>query len=238
MKTTIHKADSRGLAEHGWLTSRHTFSFAGYHNPERMRFGLLRVLNDDIVQAGEGFGTHPHDNMEIVSIPLSGELAHKDSTGTKEVIKTGDVQIMSAGSGLTHSEFNNSQTEPVNFLQIWVFPKERDIKPRYEQKSFPREERINKIQTVVSPEKSEGSLWINQDAKFSLASPEKGKSLIYGAANPASGIYVFVIEGNIDAAGEKLGKRDAIGIEEADKVELTANEDSEILIIEVPMSLN
>src|SRR5258706_3052101 len=179
MKTIIHRSDSRGIAEHGWLKSRHTFSFAGYHDPERMRFGLLRVLNDDIVQGGEGFGEHPHDNMEIVSIPLKGELAHKDSTGTKEVIKTGDVQIMSAGFGLTHSEFNDSDSDPVNFLQIWVFPKEKNVEPRYAQRTFNNKERLNRIQTVISPEKDNGTLWINQDAYFSLGNIENGKNIDY-----------------------------------------------------------
>ncbi len=236
MKTTIYKSDSRGLADHGWLLSRHTFSFAGYHNPERMRFGLLRVLNDDIVQAGTGFGAHPHDNMEIVSIPLKGALAHKDSTGTKEAIKTGDVQIMSAGSGITHSEFNNSETEPVNFLQIWVFPKSRDITPRYEQKTFNKEGRKNRIQTVVSPEKDNGALWINQDAYFSLSSPDKGKALEYNIKHKGNGLYAFVLEGSVEIAGVKLDKRDALGIEDIDKAEIKAAENSEILLIEVPMN--
>jgi len=235
MKTTIYKSDSRGLADHGWLLSRHTFSFAGYHNPERMKFGLLRVLNDDIVQAGMGFGAHPHDNMEIVSIPLKGSLAHKDSTGTKEVIKTGDVQIMSAGSGITHSEFNNSETEPVNFLQIWVFTKIRDITPRYEQKTFNKADRKNKIQTVVSPEKDSGALWINQDAYFSLAMPDKNTVLNYDIKHKGNGLYVFVLEGSVEIEGVKLEKRDAIGIEDIENAEIKAGENSEILLIEVPM---
>jgi redox-sensitive bicupin YhaK (pirin superfamily) len=235
MKTTIHKADTRGLAEHGWLTSRHTFSFAGYHNPERNSFGLLRVLNDDIVLPGEGFGTHPHDNMEIVSIPLLGELAHKDSTGNKEVIKTGDVQIMSAGSGLTHSEFNNSRTDIVNFLQIWVFPKERDIKPRYDQKTIDKSELKNSILTVISPVKSSDTLWINQDAYFSLANLDTGIKKNYEMKNKTNGIYVFNINGEIEIAGETLGKRDAIGIEDLDNIEITAKQNSELLLIEVPM---
>ncbi len=235
MKTTIHKADSRGLADHGWLLSRHTFSFAGYHDPKRMKFGLLRVLNDDIVEGGMGFGAHPHDNMEIISIPLSGELAHKDSTGTKEVIKTGDVQIMSAGSGLTHSEFNNSKTDKVNFLQIWVFPKMKDITPRYEQKTFRREDRINKLQTVVSPEKDSGALWINQDAYLSLANLDKDAAISFEIKHKPNGLYVFVINGEVEIAGEKLQKRDAIGIEDTDKVEIKATSGSEVLFIEVPM---
>lgn len=238
MKTTIHKSNSRGLANHGWLLSRHTFSFAGYYNPERIRFGLLRVLNDDIVQPGQGFGTHPHDNMEIVSIPLKGELAHRDSEGHEKVIYTNDVQIMSAGSGLTHSEYNHSENDEVNFLQIWVFPKERDIKPRYEQKTFEPEKRINNIKTVVSPDKTDGALWINQDAYFSLAKPDGGKELEYKIKHKGNGLYVFVIEGNIEIAGETLGKRDAIGLEETESVNIKALSDSDLLLIEVPMSVN
>ncbi len=236
MKTTIFKAGSRGHADHGWLNSYHTFSFAEYHDPERVRFGLLRVVNDDLVSPGQGFGTHPHDNMEIVSIPLQGALAHKDSTGTEKVINTGDVQIMSAGSGLYHSEYNASKTEPVSFLQIWVFPKERDITPRYEQKSFDKAERQNKLQTVVSPVKDDGALWINQVAWFSLANLEKGQSIDYTLNNKASGVFIFLLEGNAEAVGEKLEKRDAVGVTGADSIKINANENSEILVIEVPMN--
>ncbi len=236
MKTTLHKADSRGKADHGWLNSHHTFSFASYHNPERVRFGLLRVLNDDIVQPGEGFGTHPHDNMEIISIPLKGALAHKDSTGNEHVINTGDVQIMSAGSGLYHSEYNASKKNEVNFLQIWVFPKERDIEPRYDQKSFTAEERKNKFQLVVSPDKDNGSLWINQDAYFSLVNLEKGKDVSYNINKKGNSVYLFLIDGSITAAGEKLDKRDGMGIEDTNEVAISAREDSELLVIEVPMN--
>jgi len=235
MKMTIHRADSRGFLDHGWLKTYHTFSFASYYNPERVRFGLLRVLNDDTVGPGMGFGTHPHDNMEIVTIPLKGELAHKDSMGSKQVLKTGEVQIMSAGSGLTHSEFNNSNSEPINLLQIWVFPKLRDIDPRYDQREFDRSERKNKFQTVVSPEKTDGALWINQDAYFSLADIDSGKTLTYNVHLKGNGVYLFVLEGKVEAAGEKLDKRDAIGIEDAESIDITAAEDSEILVIEVPM---
>ncbi|MEO8513012.1 MAG: pirin family protein [Ignavibacteria bacterium] len=235
MKTIIHRADSRGHADHGWLNSYHTFSFANYHNPERVRFGLLRVLNDDIVQPGEGFGTHPHDNMEIISIPLKGALAHKDSTGNEHVINTGDVQIMSAGSGLYHSEYNASKKEPVNFLQIWVFPKERDIEPRYDQKTYNSEDRINKFQTVVAPEKSDDALWINQDSYFSLANLTKGTNVNYSIRHNGNGIYLFVLEGSVTVAGEKLNKRDAVGIEGSDNIDVISDDNSEILVIEVPM---
>lgn len=235
MKKTIYKSESRGHADHGWLNAHHSFSFANYYNPERIRFGLLRVLNDDIVQPGMGFGTHPHDNMEIITIPLKGELAHKDSTGNKEVIKPNEVQIMSAGSGLTHSEFNNSQTEIVNLLQIWIFPKEKNIKPRYEQKLFDPEKRKNIFQTVVSPESKNGSLWINQNAYLSLGNIDKGNSVNYKINLKGNGLYIFVIEGEIEIDNERLSKRDAAGLEEIDNVEFKANENSEVLLIEVPM---
>ncbi|MBV6478628.1 MAG: Quercetin 2,3-dioxygenase [Ignavibacteria bacterium] len=235
MTTTIHKADSRGYADHGWLKARHSFSFANYYNPKRIRFGLLRVLNDDIIEAGMGFGTHPHDNMEIVTIPLRGEIAHKDSTGNHGVIRAGDIQIMSAGSGLTHSEFNNSDKNDLNLLQIWVFPKEKDIAPRYDQKTFDSLERINQIVTLVSPDRSENTLWINQNAFFSMTDLRKDNSVEYKIIQKGNGVYVFLIEGEANVSGNILIKRDAIGIEDTDSIELTAINDSKILIIEVPM---
>ncbi|RIJ34031.1 pirin family protein [Pontibacter oryzae] len=234
-KKIIHKADTRGHANHGWLNSHHTFSFARYYNPERMGFGLLRVLNDDIVAPGMGFGTHPHDNMEIVSIPLKGALAHQDSTGTSEVIETNEVQIMSAGSGLTHSEFNASKTEPVNFLQIWVFPKEQSIQPRYEQKAYKPEDRQNKLQTVISPEKGSDALWINQDAWFTLGSLKAGFSEDYQLHKRGNGVYAFVLEGEVEIDGEKLEKRDGMGISDADWVSIKSSADAELLLIEIPM---
>ena len=236
MKKTIHTAQSRGHANHGWLDSHHSFSFAGYHNPERMHFGMLRVLNDDWVAAGKGFGTHPHDNMEIVSIPLSGALEHKDTTGNTKVIYTNDVQIMSAGSGLMHSEYNHSQTEQVNFLQIWVFPKERNIEPRYEQKTFDPSERINTIKQVVSPDKSDNAIWINQDAYFSLGHFETGTTTSYKVNKEGNGVYIFVIEGSLVVEDSPLDKRDAIGISETDEIAFVTKSDVELLFIEVPMS--
>jgi len=235
MEKVIHKAEDRGHANHGWLDAHHSFSFANYYNPERTRFGVLRVLNDDIIQAGEGFGTHPHDNMEIVTIPLTGELAHKDSTGNKEVIRKNEVQIMSAGSGLTHSEFNNSKTDEINLLQLWVFPKERNIKPRYDQKVFEPADRQNKIQTLVSP-KDENALWINQDAYFSRADIDKEVDVEYELNTKKNGVYIFVIEGKVEIDGELLSKRDAMGVTEADKIKITAKEKSEVLLIEVPLN--
>lgn len=234
MKTTIHTADSRGTAFFGWLHSRHTFSFGRYYNPERIHFGALRVLNDDIVQGGMGFGTHPHDNMEIVSIPLAGALEHKDSTGTAEVIHTGDVQIMSAGSGLSHSEYNHSKTDQVNFLQIWVLPKKMNIQPRYQQITFDAAERKNQWQTVVAPD-DPNALWINQDAWFTLADPEANKELTYTLHQPGNGLYAFVIEGDVQAGDTLLRKRDAIGITEADAVTFKSATNAKLLLIEVPM---
>ena len=236
MKTVLHKAETRGRTNHGWLDSHHTFSFAGYHNPSRMNFGLLRVLNDDIVKGGMGFGQHPHDNMEIISIPLRGALEHGDNTGGHAIIKSGEVQIMSAGSGLAHSEKNASPTDDVNFLQIWVFPKERNIEPRYEQKMFSKTDRMNTIQTVVSPGKENGALWINQDAWFHLTDLKKGSKVEYQLRGKQSGVYVFVLEGNVTAGGQTLNRRDGVGISETEKVEISADNDAEVLIMEVPMN--
>ena len=236
MKTVLHRAETRGRANHGWLDSHHTFSFAGYHNPSRMNFGLLRVLNDDIVKGGMGFGQHPHDNMEIISIPLRGALEHGDNTGGHAIIKSGEVQIMSAGSGLAHSEKNASPTDNVNFLQIWVFPKERNIEPRYEQKMFSKADRMNTIQTVVSPGKENGALWINQDAWFHLADLRKGSKVEYQLHGKQSGVYVFVLEGNVTAGGQTLNRRVGVGISETEKIEINADSDAEVLIMEVPMN--
>jgi len=235
MKKIIHRSGSRGTADFGWLKSRHTFSFGQYYNPERVHFGMLRVLNDDIVKGGAGFPTHPHDNMEIVSIPLKGALTHQDSTGTERVIQTGEVQIMSAGSGLTHSEYNASKTDEVNFLQIWVFPKVKDIQPRYDQMVFEPSGRANKVQTVVSPD-DEQALWINQDAYFSLANLSDGNSITYELNKAGNGVYLFVIEGQVEVGEGTLEKRDAIGISEVDQFTVSASKDSELLFMEVPMN--
>ncbi|HTS45844.1 MAG TPA: pirin family protein [Puia sp.] len=235
MQTIFYPAPERGHVNFGWLDSHHSFSFGHWYDPAKVHFGALRVLNDDIVSGGGGFGTHPHDNMEIVSIPLKGSLAHKDSTGTDGIIRTGDVQIMSAGSGIRHSEFNHSKTEPTNFLQIWVFPKQRDIKPRYDQRRFDTKDRINKWQVVVSPDQKENALWINQDARFALANLEEGKEISLVPKFKGNGVYVFVIDGEITIDNKKIGKRDAIGISETDGFSIKADKSSEILAIEVPM---
>ncbi|MFY7652064.1 MAG: pirin family protein [Chitinophagaceae bacterium] len=233
MKTILHKAATRGAANHGWLKSFHSFSFASYYNSERMHFGALRVLNDDFVAPGMGFGKHPHENMEIVSIPLEGDLEHADSTGRNEIIKSGDVQIMSAGSGIVHSEKNASRTNPVKFLQIWVYPKKENIAPRYEQKTF-TELLPNKITTVVAPNDS-NAVWINQDAWFSLANLTAGTTINYNLHQPNNGVYAFVIEGDITISNENLSSRDALGIWETSNVEITVQSNTRLLLIEVPM---
>ena len=231
---TIHKSNTRGHANHGWLNARHSFSFANYYNPERMHFGVVRVLNDDIIAPAMGFGTHPHDNMEIVSIPLTGALEHKDSTGTQSVINENDVQIMSAGSGLSHSEYNHFKDRTTNFLQVWVMPKKRNIEPRYDQKTFNPADRIDHIQTVVAPD-DDKAVWINQDSWFSLSNLMEGKTIDYSLKKKGNGVYVFVIEGKVIIEQQELQKRDALGIWEVENVGIKASADSEILIIEVPM---
>lgn len=236
MKYIIHKAETRGYANHGWLKSYHTFSFAGYHNPERANFGMLRVLNDDFVDAGMGFGKHPHDNMEIISIPLSGALHHQDSTGRDKIIQTGDVQIMSAGTGIYHSEANASQDEPVTFLQLWIFPKANNIEPRYDQKLFSEEERKNQFQVVVSPTEENDSLFINQDAWLSMIDLEEGHAAEYKIHKTGNGVYCFILDGELNIASESLSKRDAIGIWDASEISLKAHQKSAVLFIEVPMN--
>lgn len=217
------------------MQSFHTFSFAGYYNPERLHFGALRVLNDDTVKGGMGFGAHPHDNMEIVSIPLEGALEHKDNTGRHKIINQHDVQIMSAGSGIQHAEFNASRTEPVKFLQIWLFPKKKDISPRYDQRTFDPSSRHNQLQTVVSPDEKDDALWINQDAWFSLGQFDKDRSIRYTPRKSENGVYLFVLKGKVEAGGEILENRDALGVSDYDELNVTALEDAEFLLIDVPM---
>jgi len=236
MKTEIHKAATRGHADHGWLNSWHTFSFAGYNDPSRMHFGTLRVLNDDTVAAGMGFGKHPHDNMEIISIPLEGDLEHSDNTGTNTVIRKGDVQIMSAGTGITHSEKNKNSNSQVKFLQIWVFPNERNVKPRYDQKTFSYEDKHNKLAIVVSPMGEIEGVNIHQNAWFSLGNLDKDTELTYSRKRKENGVYVFVLEGDATLNEIQLNRRDGLGISEMDTLNIKANSDSEILLMEVPMS--
>ena len=235
MKKTMHKAASRGLANHGWLKSFHTFSFANYFNPERMNFGMLRVLNDDIVQPKMGFGTHPHKNMEIISIPISGALSHKDSMNNQRSIEVGEVQVMSAGTGLTHSEFNDSKTTETNFLQLWIIPEKNEVTPYYNQKKFEESERKNKFQTLVSPKDKqvEGSLPINQQGYISMIDLENNFEIEYDLKNS---VYFFLIDGEVSIADEILNNRDAIGIEDVEKVSVKALKKSKLLVIDVPMN--
>ena len=228
MKKEIYKAEERGKADHGWLQSRFSFSFADYHDPSRMGFGKLRVLNDDIIAPDGGFGMHPHDNMEIVTIILQGALEHEDDMGNKGIIKRGEVQRISAGSGITHSEVNASK-EKTNLLQIWIETKEQDIKPSYEQNRY--EVKKNEIKTIVSGKKIKNTLYIHQDAYFSIGKFEKNKSTEYTLKTKMA--YIFVIEGNVEIEDEPLSRRDAIGISETDKINITAKENSEFLIIEI-----
>lgn len=237
MNKVIHKADTRGHANHGWLDTHHTFSFANYHNPERMHFGVLRVLNDDQVSAGKGFGRHPHDNMEIISIPLQGDLEHKDSMGNLAVIKEGDVQVMSAGTGVFHSEYNRNEDKDVKFLQIWVFPKQKNVTPRYDQISIREIEKENEFYQVLSPSADDQGVWIHQDAWFSLGKFEQGKTDQYTVHKPGNGMYAFVLEGEVEIAGEKLSKRDGMGVWDVDSIDVNATQNARVLLMEVPMSL-
>ena len=236
MKTLLFKASDRGSADYGWLKPNYYFSFAQYHDNAKVHFGLLRVLNDDFIAGGGSFPTHPHDNMEIVTIPFTGALKHKDSTGGEGVIQAGDIQIMSAGTGVQHSEANASATDPVTLFQVWIFPKERNIKPRYDQKTFDVAERANKWQTVVSPVDADNALWINQDARFALTKLDAGKEITYSNAFAGNGVFLVVINGSVMVNGEQLNKRDALGISETENFTITASEDAELLAIEIPMN--
>jgi len=236
--TILHKAETRGHASHGWLESYHTFSFADYYNPERMHFGALRVLNDDRVEAGMGFGTHPHDNMEIISIPLAGDLEHKDSMGNVAVIKNGDIQVMSAGTGIQHSEYNKSKENVVRFLQIWLFPNKQNVTPRYGQITLSMSDRYNKLQQIVSPNPNDEGVWIHQNAWFHLGRFDKDFTTEYSTKLKGNGIYAFVIDGDFDINGINLRKRDGLGIWDTDKISIKANsQEAEILLMEVPMNV-
>lgn len=235
MKTVLHKAATRGHANHGWLNSYHSFSFAGYYNPERIHFGALRVLNDDSVAAGMGFGTHPHDNMEIISIPLNGDLKHKDSMGNEAIIKQGDIQVMSAGTGISHSEMNANKDKEVKFLQIWVFPNKKNVQPRYGQITLNESKMKNDLLQVLSPNADDEGVWIHQDAWFSLGNLEKGITKEYKLKETNNGVYAFVLEGDVTINGESLNKRDGLGISETDTLSITADSDARLLLMEVPM---
>ena len=235
MKSILHKAATRGLANHGWLKSNHTFSFANYYNPERMSFGALRVLNDDYVDAGKGFGRHPHDNMEIISIPLSGDLRHQDSMGNTTVIRQGDVQAMSAGTGVTHSEMNDSSDKPVEFLQIWVYPKSRNIAPNYSQITLDEAALADQLDQIVSPDAGGRGVTINQDSWFHLGNLSSGTEVDYDLKKAGNGVYVFVLEGDVTVGEQALNKRDGYGVWDTDSISISADSDARVLLMEVPM---
>ncbi len=236
-QTVLHRASTRGDANHGWLKSRHTFSFANYYDPERMHFGAIRVINDDIVAPGMGFGTHPHDNMEIISIPLKGDLEHKDSMGNTTVIRNGDIQVMSAGTGIKHSEYNKNDDRPVKFLQIWIFPNKRGVTPRYDQITLNIEDRKNRFQQILSPSSEDEGVWIHQNAWFHISDLEKGKSLDYELKSPENGLYVYVLDGDVIVDGHALSTRDGLGIWDTNKVSFTAESKTSLLLMEVPMNI-
>ncbi|WP_218134073.1 pirin family protein [Tenacibaculum sp. MAR_2009_124] len=238
MNTVLHKAVTRGQANHGWLQSKHTFSFANYHNPERMHFGTLRVLNDDIVAPSMGFGTHPHRDMEIISIPLEGDLEHKDSMGNTAVIKSGDIQVLSAGSGITHSEYNKNSNSEVKFLQIWVLPNKKGVTPRYDQITLNTIDRENKLQQILSPTPEDAGVWIHQNAWFHITNLEQGNTVNYALKNPdKNGVYAFILKGDATINHQNLNKRDGFGVWGVDSLDIHADSSTEILLMEVPMTL-
>ncbi|MCD9575895.1 pirin family protein [Flavobacterium soyae] len=232
----LHKAETRGNANHGWLNAYHSFSFASWYNPERIQFGALRVLNDDTIAAGMGFGTHPHDNMEIITIPLEGDLAHKDSMGNTEVIKNGDIQVMSAGTGIQHSEFNPNTDQQTKLLQIWLFPNKRNVTPRYQQITLSAADRHNKLAQVLSPNADDEGVWIHQDAWFQMGNFDAGITTEYKIKKEGNGVYAFVLKGNVTINGQELNTRDAVGISGTDSLNIKANTDAEFLLMDIPMN--
>ena len=236
MKTVYHSAETRGNANHGWLSANHSFSFAQYYDPERMNFGALRVLNDDTIAPGMGFGTHPHDNMEIITIPLKGDLEHKDSMGNVGAINEGEIQVMSAGTGVYHSEYNKNPDKPINLLQLWVMPKTRNVEPRYDQKSVRELKKNNAFYQVLSPNEDDDGMWIHQDAWFHLGDFDRATETEYQIKKDGNGVYVFVIDGSFTLGDQVLNKRDALGVWEADKISFVVQPHSKVLLVEVPMS--
>ncbi len=237
MKEVLHKAESRGHANHGWLDSHHTFSFAGYYNPERMHFGVLRVLNDDRVAPGMGFDMHPHENMEIISIPLEGDLEHKDSMGNITVIREGDIQVMSAGTGVYHSEYNKNSDREVKFLQIWIFPRSKNVEPRYDQITIRDLEEKNNLFQILSPNADDQGVWIHQDAWFHIGDFEQGMSSYYQLKKGGNGVYIFVLDGEIKIDEQVLETRDGFGIQEARSIKIEAVSNSRFLVMEIPMQI-
>jgi redox-sensitive bicupin YhaK (pirin superfamily) len=235
METILYPEKERGHANHGWLNAKHSFSFANWYNPDKINFGALRVLNDDIVAPKMGFGTHPHDNMEIITIPLRGKLEHKDSMGHSSVITTGEIQVMSAGTGILHSEFNASKTEEINLFQIWIFPNKRNVIPRYDQIDINYEKAENNFLQLISPNADDEGSWIHQDAWIFINKPSKGKEIVYPIKKDGNGVYIMLINGTITVDGNKLSNRDAIGVYNTKDVRIFVNEDSEILFLDIPM---
>jgi redox-sensitive bicupin YhaK (pirin superfamily) len=239
MTTILHKADTRGHADHGWLDSHFSFSFAGYYNPQRVQFGVLRVLNDDRVEGGRGFGSHPHDNMEIISIPLEGSLVHEDNMGHKEVVSAGEIQVMSTGKGVFHSEYNNNPEQAVKFLQIWVFPNKLNVTPRYDQVRLDPSKGHNALQQLISPNPGSEGSWIYQDAWFHMGTFDAGRKINYAVKKDGNGVYLFVIDGAFLYNGQRLETRDGLGVTDVDHLELeAAAEGSRILIMDIPMKNN
>ena len=235
MKTVFHPSDSRGYANHGWLEARHSFSFASWYQPDRLHFGALRVLNDDIIQGGMGFGTHPHDNMEIVTIPLKGDLEHKDSMGNSAVIREGDIQVMSAGTGVQHSEYNNSPDKEINLFQLWLLPNKQNVKPRYDQLPIRSLHQKNEFFQILSPSANDQGVWIHQDAWMHILDADQDQSFDYVLQSPENGVYMIVIEGEVEVDNQTLSRRDAIGIWETDNLTIKTKTDAELLLVQVPM---
>ncbi|WP_264536314.1 pirin family protein [Flavobacterium sp. N1736] len=232
----LHKAETRGNANHGWLNAYHSFSFASWYNPDRIQFGALRVLNDDTIAGGMGFGTHPHDNMEIITIPLEGDLAHKDSMGNTEIIKNGDIQVMSAGTGVQHSEFNPNADDQTKLLQIWLFPNKRNVEPRYQQITLDVADRHNKLSQILSPNADDEGVWIHQDAWFHMGNFDAGTTTEYKLKKEGNGVYAFILKGNVTINGQELNTRDAMGISDFETLNIKANTDAEFLLMEIPMN--
>ena len=235
MDKVIHQANERGYSNHGWLKSYHSFSFANYVNPNKTHFGALRVLNDDTVDIGRGFGMHPHQNMEIISIPLAGDLEHQDNMGNRSVIQKGDVQVMSAGTGILHSEYNKNQDQEVQFLQIWVIPNQNNVAPRYDQISTSSLKKRNQLYQILSPTPADNGVWIYQDAWFHVGDFDKDQTQTYEIKKAGNGVYTFVIKGGVKISGENLGLRDAIRIWDTHAIQISGENDSRILIIDAPM---
>lgn len=233
MKLTIHKSEARGVSHFKWLESYHSFSFGNYYNPSKTNFGVLRVLNDDTVDPGAGFGMHPHKDMEIISIPLQGALKHEDSMGNKGVITSDEVQVMSAGTGIRHSEMNESGERPVKFLQIWIFPNKNAVTPRYGQQKIEQQKNIWNL--VVAPNSSKTDLWIHQDAYIFLSIFESGVSKTYELKDPNNGVYIFVIEGAVSILENELDARDGLGIEGVEALNFEFKKNTKLLLMEVPM---